>query len=236
MPFPSNGDGLLDFSGLLFHSPMSSNLPSLFSFEVLSFNLLPFLTLLSSNLPSYKLLSSKLMHSSDLLHFFKLLHSSQLLPFIDLLPFAKLLPSAKLFSELPSPTLLFIIKPCLAMPSFKVPSHQHSFIVHELDSTILFLPTTFIIPPTEHPTSSSSVHAESPMSTDKLVNLNAFPYIESNPNLLHQVLHFKSSRNHMIALANSNLNKLQSSHGLKESLLLMAFYTMFDVRFVALLT
>jgi len=50
------------------------------------------------------------------------------------------------------------------------------------------------------------------------------------------VLRLKNSKNHMITLASSNLNGLQSSHGLRESLLLMAFYTMFFVGLVALLT
>jgi hypothetical protein len=72
------------------------------------------------------------------------------------------------------------------MPSSKVPSHQHSFIVHELESAISFLLTTSVISPIEHPTSSSSVHAESPMSLSKPVNWSDLPNIESDPNLLHQ--------------------------------------------------
>lgn len=138
--------------------------------------MLPSPTLLSSNL-----LSSKLMHYLDLLHFFKLLHSSQLLPFVDLLPSAKLLSS-----ELPSPTLLFIVEPCLAMPSSKVPSHQHSFTVHEFDFAVSFPPIASIISPIEHLISSSNVHVDSPMSLDKPLNLSDILVIESNPNLLHQ--------------------------------------------------
>jgi hypothetical protein len=79
------------------------------------------------------------------------------------------------------------------------------------------------------------------MSSNKFVDLNDLPYIESYPNLLHQEAQessrkLKSSRNHMIAPINSNLNGLQSSHELRESLLLITFYTMFDVGFVILLT
>lgn len=186
MPLPFDGDGPSNFSSLFFHFSKSSNSPLLFSFEVPSSNLLPFpmlpsLTLLSFDLPFSKLLSSKLMHSSNLLHFFKLLHSSQLLPFVDLLPSTKLL-----FSKLPSPTLLSIIKPCVVMLSLKVCSHQHSFIVHELDYAISFPLVTFVISPIEHPISSSSVHVESPMSLNKPTNLNDLPNIESDPNLLHQ--------------------------------------------------
>ncbi len=50
------------------------------------------------------------------------------------------------------------------------------------------------------------------------------------------VLCLKNSKNRMITPANSNLNGLQSSHGLRESLFLMAFYIMFSIRLVALLT
>ncbi len=77
MSLPSNGDGPSNSFGLLLHFPMSSKLPSLFSFEVpfsnlLPFPMLPFPTLFSSDLLSSKLLFFELMHSFDLLHFFKL--------------------------------------------------------------------------------------------------------------------------------------------------------------------
>jgi hypothetical protein len=67
-----------------------------------------------------------------------------------------------------------------------MPSHQHSFIVHELDSAISFPLATSVISPIEHHTSSSNVHAKSPLSLDKPVNLSDLPYIKSDPNFLHQ--------------------------------------------------
>ncbi len=104
-----------------------------------------------------------------------------MLPSADLLPLVELLSS-----KLPFPTLFAIAVPCLTMPSFKVPFHQHSFIIHELDLAISFPLTTFVMSPIKHPTSSFSVRVESPMSSDKHADLNDLPNIKSNPNLLYQ--------------------------------------------------
>ncbi len=85
------------------------------------------------------------------------------------------------------------------MPYFKVPFHQHSFNIHELDSTISFPLATSAISPTEHLTSSSNVHVESPMSSNKHVDLNDLQDTKSDPNLLHQCpspQKFKKSYDH----------------------------------------
>jgi hypothetical protein len=85
---------------------------------------------------------------------------------------------------LPSPTLLSFEHPCLAMPYSKVPSPKMYFHVHEFLLDVSPSLTTIIISTLRH--LSSSCPCWIPMSSNKLVDFNDFPYIESDPIFLHQ--------------------------------------------------
>jgi hypothetical protein len=74
------------------------------------------------------------------------------------------------------------------------------------------------------------------MSLDKPMNLSDLPYIELDPNLLHQCLPLQKLKKSYDCTCKFQLEWVAKLPWVEESLLLMASYTMFDVRFVALLT
>ncbi len=75
---------------------------------------------------------------------------------------------------------------CLDMPFFKVFSPKLSFHVHELFFDVSPSLITIVISPSRHPSSSSNVHVESPMSLNKFVDLNDFPNTKLDLHLLYQ--------------------------------------------------
>ncbi len=122
------------------------------------------------------------------------------------------------------------------MPFFKVFSPKLSFHVHELFFDVSPSLITIVISPSRHPSSSSNVHVESPMSLNKFVDLNDFPNTKLDLHLLYQCpppQKFKKSYDRICKFQLEWATKLPWVEG---SLPLMTFYTMSNIGFVVIST
>ncbi len=136
--------------------------------------------------------------------------------------------ATNVISPLPSPETIYTSGPSNTSISFQLPFHTTIFLGLNSNATLLF-------PPFGQPSANDSLHVNSPMMSNMVVNLNDILNIELDFDLLPCPPPHKL-KNLMIIPRSLKLSGLLNCLGLKVSLPLMVFFTMLDARFVAPLT